>query len=71
MPRTRNKFRHKIAAAVAEKKRQTGISGENADKRAADVEHCKSALEREVIPFLSELKHHLGDDQFSFAPDRA
>jgi len=38
------------------------------DKRAADVEHCKNALEREVIPFLSELKRHLGDDQFSFAP---
>jgi hypothetical protein len=38
------------------------------DKRAADVEHCKNALEREVIPFLSELKQHLGDDQFSFAP---
>ena len=29
---------------------------------------ARSALEREVIPFLSELKHHLGDDQFSFAP---
>jgi hypothetical protein len=24
-------------------------------------------MEREVIPFLAELKHHLGDDQFSFA----
>jgi hypothetical protein len=56
-----------MAVAVAEKKKQTGIAGENADKRAADVEHCKNALEREVIPFLSELKHHLGDDQFSFA----
>ena len=63
-----NKFRDKIAAAVAEKEKQTGIASENADKRAADVEHCKRALEREVIPFLSELKHHLGDDQFSFAP---
>jgi hypothetical protein len=39
------------------------LADENADKRAAAVEHCKSALEREVIPFLSELKHHLGDDQ--------
>ena len=63
-----NRFRDRIAAAVAEKKKQTGIAAENADKRAADIEHCKNALEREVIPFLSELKHHLGDDQFSFAP---
>ena len=63
-----NKFRDQIAAAVAEKKKEAGIAGENTHKRAADVEHCKSALEREVIPFLSELKHHLGDDQFSFAP---
>ena len=62
-----NKFRDKIAAAVAEKEKQAGIAGENAAKRAADVEHCKNALEREVIPFLTELKHHLGDDQFSFA----
>jgi hypothetical protein len=62
-----NKFRGRIAAAVAEKKKQTCIAAENAEKRAADIEHCKNALEREVIPFLSELKHHLGD-QFSFAP---
>jgi hypothetical protein len=62
------KFRAKIAAAVVEKDRQTGIATENADKRAADMEHCKKAMEREVIPFLTELKHHLGDDQFSFAP---
>ena len=63
-----NKFRDQIAAAIAEKKKQSGIASENADKRAADVEHCKNALEREVIPFLTELKQHLGKDQFSFAP---
>jgi hypothetical protein len=62
-----HKFRAKIAAARAEKEKQTGIAADNLDKRAADVEHCKGAMEREVIPFLSELKHHLGD-QFSFAP---
>ena len=54
-----HEFRGKISAAVAEKKRQSGIAG-NVDKRAADVEHCKSAMEREVIPFLAELKHPLG-----------
>jgi hypothetical protein len=63
-----HKFRSKIAAALAEKQRQTGIAADSADKRAADVEYCKLAMEREVIPFLSELKHHLGDAQFSFAP---
>lgn len=60
------KFRDKIAAAVAEKEKQTGIAAENFDKKTADAEHCKGAMEREVIPFLSELKHHLGE-QFSFA----
>jgi hypothetical protein len=60
-----NKFRDQIAAAVAEKERQSGIASENADKRAADVEHCKNALERDVIPFLTELKQHVGKDQFS------
>jgi hypothetical protein len=57
-----------IAAAIVEKDKQTGIAEENRSKRAADVEHCKAAMEREVIPFLSELKQHLGDNQFSFAP---
>jgi hypothetical protein len=62
------KFRAKIAAALAEREKQSGIAGDNSAKRAADVEHCKNAMEREVIPFLSELKQHLGDQQFSFAP---
>ena len=63
-----NKFRAKVAVAIAEKDKQTGIAGESADKRAADSDHCKSALEREVLPFLSELREHLGPEQFSFAP---
>ena len=62
-----HKFRGKVATALAEKQRQSGIAADNADKGEADVEYCKLALEREVIPFLSELKHHLGDAQFSFA----
>jgi hypothetical protein len=63
-----NKFRAKIAAAAVEQDRQTGIAAENASKRTADIEHCKNALEREVLPFLKELQQHLGDAQFSFAP---
>jgi hypothetical protein len=62
------KFRQKISAADVEKERQMIIADENKDKRTADIEHCKQAMEREVIPFLEELKHHLGEDQFSFAP---
>jgi hypothetical protein len=37
-------------------------------KTHPDIEHCKQAMEREVIPFLEELKHHFGEEQFSFAP---
>jgi len=61
------KFKDRMAAARVEKDKQTGLAAENVDKRTADIEHCKAALERDVIPFLSELKQHLGDDQFSFA----
>jgi hypothetical protein len=61
-------FRTKVAVAVAEKDKQTGIAAENNEKRAADVEHCKRAMEREMMPFLEELKQHLGEAQFSFAP---
>src|SRR3954464_13706537 len=58
----------KLSAAVVEKERQTTIAAENKDKRTADIEYCKQAMEREVIPFLEELKHHFGEDQFSFSP---
>ena len=61
------KFAAKIELAAIEKDRQTGIAADNAGKRTADIEHCKTAMEREVLPFLEELKHHLGEDQFSFA----
>ncbi len=61
-----SRFRSKIAAAAAEKEKQADIADENSNKRAADAEHCKAAMEREVIPFLTELRQHLGNDQFSF-----
>jgi hypothetical protein len=51
-----------------DKNRQTEIAADNVDKRTADVEHCKRALEQQVVPFLEELKHLMGDQQFSFAP---
>ena len=59
-----NRFR-KISAAVIKKDKQTVIAAENKEMRTADIEHCKQAMEHEVIPFLEELKHHLGPDQFS------
>ena len=63
-----NKFRAKIEAAIAEKDKQVEIAAHNTGKRTADIEHCKNAMEREVIPFLEELKRHIGEEQFSFAP---
>jgi hypothetical protein len=63
-----HRFRIKVAAAAAEKDKQTDIAAENTEKRAADIEHCKRAMEREVMPFLAELKGYLGEAQFSFAP---
>jgi hypothetical protein len=63
-----DKFSAKIALAAIEKNRQTEIAADNVGKRTADVEHCKRAFEQNVLPFLAELKHHLGEQQFSFAP---
>jgi hypothetical protein len=63
-----DKFTAKIAVAAVEKNRQTEIAAENVEKRTADVEHCKRAMEQQVLPFLEELKHLMGDQQFSFAP---
>jgi hypothetical protein len=62
-----NKFKQKVSAAVVEKDRQDGIAHDNLEKRTADIEYCRCAMERDVIPFLEELKHHLGEEQFSFA----
>jgi hypothetical protein len=61
------KFKAKIAAALVEKDKQSDIAAANTDKRTADIDFCKAALERQVLPFLQELKDKLGEDQFSFA----
>lgn len=63
-----DKFNAKIGEAVAERHRQTGLAAEHLQKRGADIEHCKRAMESHVLPFLAELKQHLGEDQFTFAP---
>ena len=63
-----DKFNAKTNAAVVERERQSGLADENAQKRGEDIEHCKRAMENNVLPFLAELKHHLGDHQFTFAP---
>jgi hypothetical protein len=61
------KFRAKVDAAVVERDRQKVVASDSKEKRADDVDHCKRAMERHVIPFLVELKQHLGEEQFSFA----
>lgn len=63
-----DKFAAKVAAAITEKEKQTTVAAENQRKRSDDVEYCKRALADNVLPFLSELKSHLGEGQFSFAP---
>jgi hypothetical protein len=63
-----DKFNAKIAAAVVERARQSGLATEHSQKRSEDIEHCKRAMELHVLPFLAELKQHLGDGQFTFAP---
>lgn len=63
-----DKFNAKIGAAVVERERQSGLATEYIEKRGADIEHCKRAMESNVLPFLAELKQHLGDGQFTFAP---
>ncbi|MEA2951184.1 MAG: hypothetical protein QOJ96_704 [Alphaproteobacteria bacterium] len=61
------KFRAKVAAAAIKRDHQADVASANAEKRANDVEHCKNAIDNHVIPLLAELKHELGDEQFSFA----
>ena len=63
-----DKFNAKTDAAVVERARQSGLAAEHIQKRSEDIEHCKRAMESNVLPFLEELKQHLGDGQFSFAP---
>ena len=63
-----DKFNAKAGAAVVERERQSGLATDNIQKRSDDIEHCKRAMERNVIPFFVELQQHLGEDQFTFAP---
>jgi hypothetical protein len=63
-----SKFKAQVATALAEKGKQLGIAADSKEQRTADIEHCKNAMERDVIPFLNELKEHMGPDQFSLAP---
>ena len=51
-----DKFTAKIAVAAVEKDRQTEIAADNVEKRTADVEHCKTAMEQNVLPFLAARK---------------
>ena len=41
-----NKFKLKVAAAVVEKDRQEVIAHDNEQKRTADMEHCRRAMEK-------------------------
>jgi hypothetical protein len=63
-----DKFKAKIGAAAAERERQSGLATEHLQKRADDIEHCKHAMESNVLPFLAELKQYLGEGEFTYAP---
>ncbi len=54
-----DKFNAKAGAAVVERERQTGLATDNIQKRSDDIEHCKRAMERNVIPFFVELQRKL------------
>jgi len=62
-----HKFQARVAAAAREKGRQAELGATRADERRADIEHCKNALEREVLPFLLELSEKFPDGQFTFS----
>ena len=62
-----DKFNAKINAAAEERVRQGDLAVQNAQKRNRDMEYCKLAMEREVLPFLTELKSCLKENQFSYA----
>ena len=51
-----------------ERERRSRLAAEDIHKRGEDVEHGKRAMESNVLPFPAELKQHLDDDQFTFAP---
>jgi hypothetical protein len=63
-----HKFSAKVAAAASERRHQETVATESAKSRLDDMVHIKRAMEQHVIPFLRELEHHFGANQFSFAP---
>jgi hypothetical protein len=62
------KFVAKAASAVAETYKQESATPDDNAKRLKDAEDCKRAITELVIPFLSELKAHFPQGQFSFSP---
>jgi hypothetical protein len=62
-----DKFATKVCAASEELDKQKIIASDQSTVRGSDVQHCKRALEQHVIPFMEELKQHMGENQFSFS----
>jgi len=62
-----DKFAAKVASAAVERDKQKTVAANNKTKRSDDAEHCKRAMAENVIPFLSEVKSHLPEGQFSMA----
>jgi hypothetical protein len=62
-----DKFAAKVASAAVERDKQNTVAADNKTKRSDDAEHCKRAMAENVLPFLSELKSHLAEGQFSMA----
>ena len=62
-----DKFAAKVASAAVEREKQKTVAADHKTKRSDDAEHCKRAMAENVLPFLSELKSHLPEGQFSMA----
>ena len=52
------KFQAKMGAVANERNRQSCLASEFIDRRSADIEYCKTAMENNVPPFLAELQDH-------------
>jgi hypothetical protein len=62
-----DKFKAKVAAAVLERDEEAQVANEKSGARSDDVQHCKNAMETNVVPFFTELERHFPEGQFSFA----
>jgi hypothetical protein len=62
-----DKFVTKVAAAAVERDKEAQVASDVSDQRLDDAQHCKRAMEENVIPFFSELKDRFPANQFSFA----